>query len=91
MIIKKPRSKDIFKGNIFSMPSFLKSTKEANTRYKMNEIVNTFLSAGDKPMPEMNLRQPAFTYSACRPFTKKQRKMKKSKETGDSQYIYQTR
>ena len=25
-------------------------------------------------MPEMHLRLPGFTYSACRPFTKKQRK-----------------
>ena len=25
-------------------------------------------------MPEIHLRQPGFTYSACGPFTKKQRK-----------------
>ena len=42
----------------------------------MNEIVNKFLLAGDKFMPEMHLKQPAalgkpeFTYSACGPFTK---------------------
>ena len=30
----------------------------------MNEIVNKFLSARDKLMPEMHLRQPRFTYSA---------------------------
>ena len=30
-------------------------------RYKMNEIVNKFLLAGDKFMPEMRLRQPGFT------------------------------
>ena len=29
----------------------------------MNKIVNKFLSAGDKFMPEMNLKQPDFTYS----------------------------
>ena len=40
----------------------------------MNDIINKFLLAGDNFMPEMHLRQPAFTYSACRPFTKKQRK-----------------
>ena len=39
----------------------------------MNEIANKILLAGDKFMPEMHLRQPRFTYSACRPFTKKQR------------------
>ena len=36
----------------------------------MNEIVNTFLSAGDTSMPEMHLKQSGFTYSACGPFTK---------------------
>ena len=36
----------------------------------MNEIVNKFFLARDTFMPEMNLRQPGFTYSACRPFTK---------------------
>ena len=34
---------------------------QVNTRYKMNEIVNNFLLAGDKFMPEMHLRQPGFT------------------------------
>ena len=29
---------------------------------------------GNKFLPGMHLRQPAFTYSACGPFTKKQRK-----------------
>ena len=28
------------------------------TRYKMNEIVNKFLLAGDRFMPEIDLRQP---------------------------------
>ena len=30
----------------------------------MNKIVNSFLLAGNKFMPEMHLRQPGFTYSA---------------------------
>ena len=38
--------------------------------YKINEMVNKFLLAGDKLMPEMHLRQPQFVYNACRPFTK---------------------
>ena len=29
----------------------------------MNEIVNKFLSTGDKFKPEMHLKQPGFTYS----------------------------
>ena len=41
---------------------------------KMSEIVNKFLLVGDKFVPEMHLKQPGFTYSACGPFTKKQRK-----------------
>ena len=37
---------------------------------KMNEIINKFLLAGDKVMPEMHLKQPGFTYSTCGLFTK---------------------
>ena len=55
----------------------------------MNEIVNKFLLAGDKFIPEMHLRQPEFTYSACGPFTKNKERIQKFKETGDSRYIYQ--
>ena len=36
----------------------------------------------------MHLRQPGFTYSACRPFTKNKERIQKFKETGDSKYIY---
>ena len=36
----------------------------------MNEIVNKFLSAGDKFMHQMNLNHSGFTYSACGSFTK---------------------
>ena len=32
----------------------------------MNNVINKFLSAGDKFMPEMHLGQPRFVYSACR-------------------------
>ena len=37
----------------------------------MNEIVNKFLLAGDTFTPEMHLREPGFTCSACGSFTKK--------------------
>ena len=56
--------------------------------YKMNEIVNKFLLAGVKFMPEMHLKQPGFTYSACGPFTKNKKRIQKFKETGYSRYIY---
>ena len=35
----------------------------------MNKIINKFLLTGDKFMPELHLRQPGFTYSACGQFT----------------------
>ena len=54
----------------------------------MNEIVNKFLSAGDKYMPETHLRQPQFVYSARGPFTKNKERIQKFKETGDTSYIY---
>ena len=46
----------------------------------MNEIVNKFLSEGDKLMPEMHLRQAGFTYSSCGPFIKMKKEYKKSKK-----------
>ena len=36
----------------------------------MNELVNKFLLAVGKFMPEMHLRQPGFTYGAFGPFIK---------------------
>ena len=54
----------------------------------MNEIVNKFLLTGDKFMPEMHLKQPGFTQSACGPFTKNKERIQKLKETGDLRYIY---
>ena len=59
-------------------------------RIKMNEIVNKFLLAGDKFMPEMHLKQPGFTYSACGLFTKNKERIQKFKETGDASYIYKS-
>ena len=47
----------------------------------MNEIVNKFLLAGDKFMPEMHLRQPEFTNSASEPFTKNKERIRTFKET----------
>ena len=39
-------------------------------------------------MPEIHLRQPQFTCSACGPFTKHEKRIQKFKETGDTNYIY---
>ena len=38
----------------------------------------------------MHLKQPGFTYIACGPFTKNKERIKKFKETGDTNYIYKT-
>ena len=54
----------------------------------MNKIVNKFLLAGDKFMPEIHLKQPGFTCSACGLFTKNKERIQTFKETGDTSYIY---
>ena len=54
----------------------------------MKIVINKFLLAGDKRMPEMHLKEPQCTYSACGPFTKNKERIQKYKETGDSRYIY---
>ena len=54
----------------------------------MNEIVNEFLLAGDRFMPEMHLKQPGFTYSAWGPFTKNKKRNQKVQEAWDTNYIY---
>ena len=56
--------------------------------YKMNEKVNKFLLAGDKFKPEMRLKQPGFTYSACGPFAKNKERTQNFNETGATNYIY---
>ena len=54
----------------------------------MNKILIMFLFAEDKIMPEMHLKQPRFTYSACGSFTKDKERIQKFKETGDTNCIY---
>ena len=54
----------------------------------MNNVINKFLLAGDKFMPEMHLRQPQFVYSGCGPFTRHKERIKEFKRTGDTRYIY---
>ena len=51
----------------------------------MNNLINKFLLAGDKFMPEIHLREPQFTYSACGPFTRHEEMFK---ETGDTNYVF---
>ena len=56
--------------------------------YKMNDIINKFLLAGDTFMPEMYLKQLQLTYSACGPFTKSKERIQKFKKTGDTKYVH---
>ena len=39
-------------------------------------------------MPEMHLRQPGVTYSACGPFTKNKERIEKFKQSGNTDFIY---
>ena len=71
---KQTNKKDITKDILFQ-------------RYKMNEIISKFLLVRDKSTPEMHLRQPGITYSACVLFTKNNERIQKCKETEDSRYI----
>ena len=60
----------------------------------MNKIVNKFLLAGHKIMPEMHLKQLAsldksrFAYSVCGSLTKNKEKIRNNKETEDSRCVY---
>ena len=54
----------------------------------MNEIVNNFLLVGHKFMPEINLKQHGFTYSACGTFTKSKERIEKFMQTGNTDFIY---
>ena len=54
----------------------------------MNQLINKFLLAGDKFMPEIHLQQLGFTYSACGQFAKHNERIKKFKQTGDTHYLY---
>ena len=54
----------------------------------MNEIVNNFLLAGNKFIPEMHLKQSGFTYSACGPFSKKKKKEFKNLKKQEIRVIF---
>ena len=75
--IKTPLSKISLLNILFSMFT-----------YKMNKNVTKFLLVVDKFMPEMHLKQPAFTYFACGPFTKNKERIEKFMQTGNTNFIY---
>ena len=49
--------------------------------------MSKFLLAGDKFMPEMHLKRPGFTYSACGPFTKNEERIEKLMQTGNTDFF----
>ena len=54
----------------------------------MNKIINNFLLTGDKFMPELHLKQPRFTCSACGTFTKHRERIQKFRETSNLKHLY---
>ena len=54
----------------------------------MNKIINKFLLTVDTFMPELHLKQPGFTYSACGPLAKHRERIKKFKESGNLKHLY---
>ena len=59
-----------------------------NKIINLNNVINKFLLAGQKFMPEIHLRQPQFIYSANGTFTGHRERIKKFKQTVDTRYIY---
>ena len=47
------------------------------------KLLNKFLLTSDKFMPEMQLKQPRFTYGTCGPLTKYRERIQKFRETGN--------
>ena len=53
----------------------------------MNKIINKFLLAVEKFVPELRLKQPRFTYSGCGAFTKDRERIQKFRETGNLKHL----
>ena len=51
-------------------------------------IINKFFLNEDKFKAELHLRQPGFTCSACGPFTKHRKRIRKFRETGNLKHLY---
>ena len=54
----------------------------------MNKNINKFLLTGDTFMPELHLKKPRFTYSACGPFTKHCERIQKFRGTGNLKHLH---
>ena len=58
------------------------------TTLKWIKIIDKFLLTGGKCRPELHLKQPGFTSSACGPFTKHNGRIQKYRETGNLKHLY---
>ena len=54
----------------------------------MSKLIKKSLLTGDKFMPELHLKEPGFTYSACGPFTKLREMIQKFGETCNLKHLY---
>ena len=73
--------------NAIPLSTCLKDTS-CKQSTKINEIVNKFLLVGDKFTPEMHLKQPDSTYSACGIFIKNKKRIETFMQTGNTDFIY---
>ena len=46
----------------------------------MNKVINKFLLTSGKLIPELHLKQPRFTYSACGPFSEYRERIQNFRE-----------
>ena len=82
MLLSLPLCKRLWK-----LEKILFTNSQGNLKqYKVNKIVNKFLLAKDKFMPQ---RQPGFTYSGL--FRKNKQRIQQLKESGDLRYTYQNK
>ena len=56
--------------------------------FKINKIVKKFLLNGDRFMPELHLKQPAFIHSFNGWFTKHRERIQNFRKTGNLKHLY---
>ena len=57
----------------------------------MNKTNNKLLLTADNFMPELHLKQPEFTCSACGPLTKHRERIQKFRGTGNVKHLYRNK
>ena len=81
-LIKEQEGRELFSKSGMKVP-ILSDISILNTlfwKYKKNAIVNKVLLPGDTFMPEIHLKQPRFTYTACGSLTKNKERIKRLKK-----------